>query len=140
MVVLYVHLEYNQQGKNLSLTSFILGKSFIMISSQDGTLWFRNLVTENIKKYSIKTMPRLFYSLNLLFTVLVAIRTMRFRTQQTASTCFIKLKIYSWAIDILTSNIANSRHTTPTSLAASRTSTSRCTRAPFCPTTPFRIF
>ena len=51
-----------------------------MISSQDGILWFRNLVTENTKKYSIKTMPRLIYSVNLLFTVLVAIRTMRFRT------------------------------------------------------------
>ena len=51
-----------------------------MISSQDDILWFRNLVTENIKKYSIKTMPRLIYSQNLLFTVLVAIRTMRFRT------------------------------------------------------------
>ena len=51
-----------------------------MISSQDGTLWFRNSVTENMKMYSINTMPRLIYFLNLLFTVLVAIRTMRFRT------------------------------------------------------------
>ena len=70
----------NRAKIKMSLTCFILGKSFIMISSQDGILWFRNLVTENIKKYSIKTMPRLIYSLNLLFTVLVAIRTMRFRT------------------------------------------------------------
>ena len=125
-------LRYNQQGKKMSLTSFILG----VISS----LWFWNLVTENIKKYSIKTMPRLIYSMNLLFAVLVAIGTMRFRTQQTASTCFIKLKIISCAIDILTSNIAISWHTTPAPLAASRTSTSGCTRAPFSPTTPFRIF